>query len=136
MKKLPKGYIIDNPYDLIRTEFYLTDSISNLLKTNNTVYFTRLSVKHLAEKHDGKYLLKIIKEILRNPDSVYIGNFSNRFLITKSIIFNGKNRPHLVNIEITKEGNNIIVTSFICKDAYFKNLRLLWGTASPHLNNS
>jgi hypothetical protein len=136
MKKLPNGYIIKNPHDLINTGFYIADEVLKILNTNkNKVYFTRLSVKHLSEKHDGEYLLGTFKEILKYPDKIYLGNFSNRFLISKIINFKNKNKRHIVNIEVTHDQNNIIVLGFIVKESYFKNLRLLWGTASPHLNN-
>lgn len=137
MKKIPSGHIINNPYDLINTNFILSEEISDILSiSKNKIFFTRLSLKHLSEKHDGKYILKKMKEILLSPDRIHIGNFSNRFLVSKMIYFEDKHKAHVVTLEITESKNNIIVTGFISKESYFKNLRLLWGTASPHLNNS
>jgi hypothetical protein len=124
MKKLPKGYIIDDPHGLIETDFKISKEILPVLKTeNDSVSFTRLSIKHLSEKIlEGEYLFNKIKQILKNPDKVYTGNFSNRFLIAKYITFQTGQKAHVVNIEINK--------NFLSKEDYFKNLRLLWGTAS------
>ena len=136
MKKLPKGYIIENPFDLILIDFKISNNILSTLNTqNNLVYFTRLSIKHLSEKHDGVYILKKIKEILKSPDRIYVGNFLNRFLVSKMIYFKNDKKAHVITIEVTQDNKNIIVTGFISKESYFKNLRLLWGTAYPHLNN-
>ncbi len=136
MKKLPKGYIIENPFDLILIDFKIPNKILSILNTqNNSVYFTRLSIKHLSEKHDGGYIIKKIKEILKSPDRIYVGNFLNRFLVSKMIYFENDKKAHVITIEVTQDNKNIIVTGFISKESYFKNLRLLWGTAYPHLNN-
>lgn len=128
-KSLETGFIIDNPYDLILTEFYLPYFIRNILNIpENPVYFTRLSLKHIAEKGDaGLHILNNIQVILKNPDRIHIGNFTNRFLISKQITFSSNEKAHGVILEITKEDENIIVTGFIAKEAYFKNLKLLWG---------
>jgi hypothetical protein len=132
MRKLPKGYIIEDPYGLIQTHFKITDKILHILKTkDNSVFFTRLSIKHLSEKViDGEYIFSKIKQILKEPDRIHVGNFSNRFLISKDILFNNSLKAHIVNLEINKKTGNIIVTGFISREDYFKNLRLLWGTAS------
>lgn len=132
MRHLPKGVWIENPYDLVQTDFIISDSILPILNTSNTsVFFTRLSLKHLAEKGDaGEYILLKIKNILAEPDGVYIGNFENRFLISKMMIFQNDTKAHVITLEITKDLGNIIVTGFVSKLAYFKNLKLLWGTAS------
>lgn len=131
MQKLPKGFIIENPHDLICTNFRLPQHILPILKTNNqNLSFTRLSIKHLAEKGiQGKYIMDKIDIILANPESIHAGNFSNRFLISKKIIFGIDHKNHIINIEITKDKNNIIVTAFLARNSYFKNLKLLWGTA-------
>jgi hypothetical protein len=51
MKKLPKGYIIDNPHGLIETDFKISKEILPVLKTeSDLVSFTRLSKKNLSEK--------------------------------------------------------------------------------------
>lgn len=85
MRHIPKGVWIENPYDLVRTDFIISDSILLVLNISNTsVFFTRLSLKHLAEKGNaGEYMLLKIKNILAEPDSVYTGSFENRFLIVK-----------------------------------------------------
>ncbi len=130
-KKIPAGIIIDNPYELICTDFKISKNILSILKTNNnSVSFTRLSLKHLSEKGErGEYIIKQINKILKDHDFIYSGNFSNRFLITKKIFFKTEEKNHIINIEITKEKENIIVTGFIARKSYFKNLNLLWGTA-------
>ena len=132
MKKLPKGYVINDPHGLVETDFKISKEILPVLKTeSDSVSFTRLSIKHLSEKTlEGEYLFNKIKKILKDPDKVYVGNFSNRFLIAKYITFQTGQKAHVVNIEINEKTGNIIVTGFISKEDYFKNLRLLWGTAS------
>jgi len=131
MQKLPKGEIIENPHDLILTDFKLSKKILYLLKTENiSISFTRLSIKHLAEKGEqGEYILGKIDEILKNPEKIHLGNFSNRFLISKKILFKNDSKDHVVNIEITEYKGNIVVTGFIARKSYFKNLKLLWGSA-------
>lgn len=131
MKKLPKGYIIDDPHELIPTNFKLSKNILHVLQTNqDSVFFTRLSIKHLAEKIiDGEHLFKTIKDVLRDPDQIYEGNFENRFLVSKDTIFKSGPKPHVIAVEINKKTSNIIVTGFIANGNYFKNLKLLWGTA-------
>ena len=131
MRKLPKGFIIDNPHDLIYTNFKLSNKILNIINTNtDKVFFTRLSIKHLSEKQEqGEYIIKKIRDILSDPDKIFLGNFYNRFLITKNVKFNNDYKNHIVNIEITKENKNIIITGFIARKSYFKNLKLLWGAA-------
>ncbi len=137
MKNVPRGAWIENPYDLIETDFIVSIDILGILQTSNqSVSFTRLSLKHLAEKGDiGEYFICKIQEVLEGPEAVYLGNFKNRFLISKMIHFESDSKAHVITLEITENMGNILVTGFISKDAYFKNLRLLWGTASPHLNN-
>ncbi len=131
MKKLPKGYIIDNPHDLIETDFTISENILPVLQADsNLVFFTRLSIKHLAEKEvDGDHIFKTIRLILNDPEKIYMGNFPNRFLISKDVLFQTGPKPHVVVVEINKKTNNIIVTGFIANQNYFKNLKLLWGTA-------
>ncbi len=130
MQKLPKGFIIDNPHDLILTNFRLPKPILPILKTNSqNLLFTRLSIKHLAEKGDlGAYLLDHINQVLENPDTVQLGNFPNRFLISKEVTIRETRKSHVITVEITEDKNNIIVTSFIGKISYLKSLKLLWGT--------
>lgn len=132
MKLIPKGELIDDPYHLIMTDFLISEDILNILNTTDiSVYFTKLSIKHLAEKGDsGEYIFRHIKKILKSPDRIFSGNFSNRFLISKKIDFELKLRAHVITIEVTKNLGNIIVTGFVSKESYFKNLKLLWGTAS------
>ena len=131
MKNIPVGEFIENPYDLIETDFKISTKILHILKTkNDSIFFTRLSLKHLSEKGDqGEYIIHKIQDILEKPDNIYLGNFSNRFLISKQILFNTDKKDHIINIEITKNKGNIIVTGFIARKSYFKNLKLLWGTA-------
>jgi|GEM_PF-1923871 len=132
MKLIPKGVWVENPYDLVQTDFIISESILPILNISNTsVFFTKLSIKHLSEKGDvGEYMLLKIRNILAEPDSVYTGNFENRFLISKMMIFQNDTKAHVITLEITRDLGNIIVTGFVSKPAYFKNLKLLWGTAS------
>lgn len=130
MQKLPKGIIIDNPHELIETDFKLPKVILHVLKTKKQdLLFTRLSIKHLAEKGElGESLFNHIGQVLENPDTVHVGNFLNRFLISKEIIIRETRKSQVITIEITENEDNIIVTSFVGKNSYLKNLKLLWGT--------
>lgn len=131
MRHMQKGHWIENPYDLIQTDFILSNNILHILQASRTsVFFTRLSIKHLSEKgNSGEYILYKMKEILETPDNIYLGNFKNRFLISKMIMFQSDIKPHVITLEITKNTENIIVTGFIARNSYFKNLELLWGAA-------
>lgn len=115
---------------MIYTDFKLPKNILHILKTNNqNLSFTRLSIKHLAEKDElGKSLLDHIGQLLENPDTVHVGNFSNRFLISKEVVIRETSKSQVITVEIMKDQHNIIVTSFIGKNSYLKNLKLLWGT--------
>lgn len=130
MQNMEKGVLIDNPHSIIITTFKISDDIANILKTFNTnIYFTRLSMKHLAEKGEaGRHIFNNIKDILEHPDAIHLGNFFNRYLISKQIIFSSNEKAHGVVLEVIQEYGNIIVTGFVAKPPYFKNLKLLWGT--------
>ena len=114
MREIPKGLWIDNPHDLIQTDFTISNNTLSILQTKeSSVYFTRLSLKHLAEKEDaGEYILHNIQNILYSPDSIYLGNFSNRFLMSKTFIFQNNPKAHVISLEITQNTGNIIVTGF------------------------
>jgi hypothetical protein len=131
MKKLPKGCIIEDPEGLIETDFKISKKILHTLGTNSdSVFFTRLSIKHLAEKElDGEHLFRSVQHIVSDPEIVYAGNFPNRFLISKDVLFRTGQKPHVIVVEINKKTSNIVVTGFIANKNYFKNLKLLWGTA-------
>lgn len=134
MQNMEKGCIIKNPHDLVLTDFYVPNLIKQIIEiTEKSLYFTRLSLKHIAEKGEaGLYIINNIQNILNEPDSIHLGNFTNRFLISKKIIFSTNEKAHGIILEITKENQNVIVTGFIAKEAYFKNLKLLWrATYSP-----
>jgi hypothetical protein len=105
MKKLPKGYIIDNPYGLVETDFTISKNVLSVLQADSDlVFFTRLSIKHLAEKEiDGDHIFKTIQLILNDPEKIHIGNFSNRFLISKNVLFQTGPKPHVVVVEINKK---------------------------------
>ncbi|MES2623346.1 MAG: hypothetical protein V4576_02965 [Patescibacteria group bacterium] len=131
MQKIPKGDFIQNPYDKIMTDFILSDTLyTSLNMVKNKIYLTRLTLKHLSEKRDeGLYILEKIGDILRNPDFVYSGKFLNRFLISKMIYLGKGKKHHIVNLEITTESDHIIITVFVARNSYVKNLKLLWRAA-------
>jgi hypothetical protein len=134
MAKMEKGSLIDNPRRLVLSDFILPLSIRKILATQaKRVYFTRLSIKHIAEKGEmGLHILQNINRILNNPDRIHLSKISNRFLISKQITFSSNEKAHGVVIELIENKKNVIVTGFIAKEAYFKNLKLLWGaTYSP-----
>ena len=130
---MSKGEIISDPTKIIPTDMIIPDFIIQIIGTkSNIASFTRLSLKHLAEKgQEGQRLLDLAPHILRNPDEVRQGSTDIRFLISKSFIDLKYGRPNVINIEVTKETGNIIVTAFQAFPKYLKNFELLWRTASP-----
>jgi len=130
--KMEKGEKIENPHTSIATDIVIPDFITEIIGAeSNKVFFTRLSLKHLAEKDkEGRRLFKLIPHILENPDEVRISKkYDNRFLFSKIFAGVKKNRPHIVNLEITKTNTTIVVTAFQTNANYLKNFELLWRTA-------
>lgn len=129
--KMKVGEEISNPTGLVKTDYKLSADIKNITgASGQNISFTRLSLKHLAEKGlEGERLIKQVPEILLKPDEIRQGSKSNRFLISKSIISTKGGRPQTVNLEVQKTGNDIIVTSFQSDKNYLSRFALLWKAA-------
>jgi hypothetical protein len=131
-QKIPKGILIDRPDELIATDFAISDSARDILfETKARIFFTRRSLKHVAEKTDGKRLLTIIPLILRDYDTVHFSARKNRFLFSRWILADTNIKPHIVTIEVVNPEKAIIVTTFVAKEKYLKNFEILWRTAYP-----
>ena len=131
LKAIPKGNRIENPFALISTPFILSKNIEEIIGATGVISFTKKSLKHLAEKkEEGDRLMKLIPDILKNPDEIRQGDIDNRFLISKSIKDTKGGRPHVVNLEVIKKDGNIIVTSFQSDMKYLDNFDLLWRTGA------
>ena len=133
---MAKGEIIIDPTKIIPTDMIIPDFIIEVIGSkSNIVSFTRLSLKHLAEKGpEGQRLLDLAPYILENPNEVRQGSTSARFLISKFFPGLKKNRPQVINLEVTKTQGNIIVTPFQSEFEYLKNFELLWRTAGGTKN--
>lgn len=132
MQNLDKGAIISDPHVLVKTNFHLPLEIQKIINSSGkSISFTRLSLKHLAEKGgDGERMLNLMGSILWSPEAVHASHMPSRFLISKLYPATIGIKPHTVTIEVIEYGD-IIVTGFTGKNKYFKNLKLLWGTAFP-----
>jgi hypothetical protein len=128
---MAQGEIICDPTKLILTNITIPKFVVEIIGAkSNTISFTRLSLKHLAEKgEEGRRLLNLAPYILENPDEIRRRNTKTRFLISKIFPHLKKNRPHTISLEITKVDGTIVVTAFQSKFGYLKNFELLWRTA-------
>ena len=131
-KTIPRGRLILKPQDLVRTEIRPSTEVKSVTGAGeNPVSFTRLSIKHLAEKGmEGERLLRAVPEILSNPETIYQGTQASRYLISKSIK-DASGRPHAVILEVTENNGNIIVTAFKTDSTYLQKFDLLWRAGVP-----
>jgi hypothetical protein len=131
-QKVPKGVLIDNPNELVVTNFITSNYIRSVLPNKlKKVYFTRRSLKHIAEKGiEGERLLKLIPTIFGDPEIIYEARESNRWLILKALPYQGKILLHGVVVEKLQSEDILIVTSFVAKQKYLKNFKILWRTAA------
>lgn len=128
--KIPKGVHVSEGTKIIKTPYQISDTIKNITKASGNVSFTRKTLKHLSEKgEEGKRLIKLAPEILKNPDEIRQGDLDNRFFITKSWKDIKKGRLHTLNLEVTQREGDIIVTSFQTDPEYLSNYELLWRSA-------
>jgi hypothetical protein len=128
-KAIEKGKWIDNPSVRIDTPFKIADQVLEIMNANGKVSFTRKSIKHISEKGpDADRLLRQIPEILKNPDELRKNTEDpSRFYVVKTIETKG-NRPQVVTLEVVKDGDGIIITSFQSDNEYLKKFPVLWRT--------
>jgi hypothetical protein len=113
-RKLPKNARLENPHALVQT------NIPN-------VFFTRISLKHLAEKRSkGKELLAVLPILFYIPEEIRLGKSSNRYLFIKRIFFRRKYRIYVLILETIPNQGHIIVTAFQSTLRYLSNFELLW----------
>ncbi len=127
-QKIPVGHPINNPNDLIFINIKLSKKHSQIIHSkNNNLFFTRKTLKHIAEKSDANdEFLGLIFETIQNPDEIHKTK-NRRFLFSKFFYNNQKKyRPHIVTLEISDQ--NIIVTSFTGSYNYLRNFEILWRT--------
>ena len=135
--KLKQGESIDNPQGEISSGLILNKDISEIIDTNEQeLFFTRMSLKHLAEKgEEGKRLLKAVPEILDDPDTIHRNITNGRFLISSEKTNKKFDYSDTIVLELQKIGNDIIITVMPTKSSYFDNIErfeLLWrGAVSP-----
>lgn len=130
-QKIPKGVLIDRPDELVETGFSMNETIWHAIhEAGAGVFFTRRTLKHLAEKgSEGTILFSSIPHVLTYPDIVYRGN-NVRILIAKLSGVEKEGEFYVVVIERTSSQAIIIITSFIAKEKYLKNFEILWRTAA------
>jgi hypothetical protein len=126
-QKIPTGHPIRKPSDLIKLDLKLSKNTSSFIATKNRdVYFTRMSLKHIAEKGwKWSHFITILSFIIQEPDAIYQGKNENRFILSK-VIRLAKQKPHALSLEITE--NIVIVTLFVTNKKYLKNFKILWRT--------
>jgi len=120
------------PDELIGTDFIVSDSVPPALYSRDLkICLTRRSLKHIAEKADGRKLFKLIPLILRDCHAIYSGSKDNRLIIARWMLADTNIKPHIVSAEIMDSNTLIIVTAFVAKQKYLKNFKILWRTAYP-----
>ncbi len=126
---LPVGYHISNPKGFLLLDIKLSKkSIEITCAKNSQLFFTRISLKHIAEKQkDSKITLEIVYRTLKYPDQIYKGR-SSRFIFSKTFQAKKGLHYHAVTLEVLDK--NIIVTAFKAKQKYLKNFEILWRSAS------
>lgn len=112
-KNTPKGYSIDNEKGLVHLY--------------GNFFFTRKSLKHIAEKRNADTLFHVIKEIISDPGELRKTRDSNRFILSKKIE-NLSGRPHAVVLEKNKNSPIVIVTVFPTNTQYLEHFEILWRT--------
>ena len=128
-KNMPKGTHIERPNEFVPTPYKISDTVKEITGAQGKISFTRRSLKHLSEKgSEGERLIKIVPEILKNPDEIRQGDLDNRYLISKSIKDVKNGRPQVVNLEVTEKNGDIVVTSFQSDADYLSDYELLWRT--------
>jgi hypothetical protein len=131
-QNIPKGILIDSPDELIATGLVISDPAQDILsEAKARIFFTRRSLKHIAEKVDGKRLFTITPLILCDYDTVHLSSRKNRFLFSRWVLADTNIKPHIVTIEVVNPGKAIIITIFVAKEKYLKNFEILWRTAYP-----
>lgn len=132
-RKLPKGFLVRDQFYQIDSGIVLPRKLRRFLKLKNRkTFFTRLSLKHLAEKGtQGVLLFHSVKEVLMNPGEIREG-FRGRFLFVANRKNVSKDAALLaVSMEMLEDGTNIIVTAFIANAKYLQNFKILWRTEAP-----
>lgn len=130
-QKVPKGILVDRPDELISTDFSIPKHVLRLISSDaQKIFFTRRTLKHIAEKGiAGKKMFTRIHSTLEKCNAVYYSKRNNRYILSKSIYPDLEGQSHLVVIELTND-TIIIVTSFMVKQKYLKNFKILWRTAA------
>jgi hypothetical protein len=127
---IPKGVLIDRPDILVRARFKLNISFSNLLDISE-VYFSRRTLKHIAEKgRKGADLFQEIPTTFLLPSHAYKTDNDRRImLVRKFLTSKDTQKYHIVIVEMIDQ-KCVIITSFIGKQKYLKNFKILWRTAT------
>lgn len=131
-QEIPKGVWISNPDELVETRFQAHKAVCTILNTEKPrIYFSRRSLKHVAEKSsEGKRLLTVMPVILSNPDLIYEGKEVGRYIILKLQPYGNKKCLYCIVVERLQDKDIIIVTSFVANQKYLKSFKILWRTAA------
>ncbi len=129
-QKLPKGYFIENPNDVIEVDVGLPYKLRRLINCDSEkIYFTRKTLKHVAEKHNAAYLLAILQMIIKNLEFLYKGKIAQRYVITK-VVDDPTYTIHAATLEVIEKSHMIIVTVFRTDESYLKNFEILWSAGA------
>ena len=130
--KIPKGEWIDNPDALIPIGFTFKKPCDHhALFGGRQVFFTRRSIKHISEKDGRGDIFQRIPDTIEHHEGIYLGSKSERFLFSRLFKVGNSINFHLVVAELLDRNKVVIVTSFMAKEKYLKDFKILWRTASP-----
>ncbi|MCF7833999.1 MAG: hypothetical protein K9L98_01405 [Candidatus Pacebacteria bacterium] len=132
-KKMKKGELIENGSKKIGTKIYIYRHIKNTMSTPKKVYFSHLTIKHMAEKNIlGEKLLKITPKILLKPDEIRHGIKKDRLIFIKNTKTTSHAKNTAVVIESKTKNTCIVVTIFPTNKKYLEKFELLWRTPAPN----
>lgn len=121
------GYHISNPKEFLLLDIKLSKKFIEITCAKNSqLFFTRISLKHIAEKQkDSRITLEMIYKTLKYPDQIHKGRLS-RFIFSKA--FHKDESPYHYAVTLEIMDKNIIVTAFDTNKKYLKNFEILWRT--------
>lgn len=128
LAKYPKGAIIKDPDKLITTGLKTSKVVDDVLGTSGKdLFFTRKSLKHIAEKGEvGAKLIDALPDVLLSPDEIRRTGELGRSLVSKNIRVS-KNKPMTtVVMELINTKDGIIVTILPNRQKYLEKFELLW----------
>jgi hypothetical protein len=133
-QQIPKGILIDRPNELIVTGFVPSEHIRQLLGLKIVeIYFTRRTLKHVAEKGiEGDRLFRLLQGILICPHAIYLSSKLSRYIFVSVSRHEKEGEFDAVVLEVAGS-DAIVITLFVAKQKYLKNFKILWRTAASSI---